>query len=91
METKKIISDELHKERKKEERLREHSRPKISKSPNLPKSSSLDETVKKNNKSSSNGLEDFLDAAAESERKTKKRRRSKKLTLQMESLDISTL
>merc|ERR1712038_2018468 len=87
METKKQISDELHKERKKEERLRKPSRPKIAKNSSLMKNLSLDEP---RSKSTEKGLEDFLDEAAQ-DMKNKKRRRSKKLMMQFESFDISTL
>ena len=87
METKKQISEELHKERKKEERLRKPSRPKIAKNSSLMKNLSLDE---QRSKSSEKGLEDFLDEAAQ-DMKNKKRRRSKKMMMQFESFDISTL
>ena len=87
METKKQISEELHKERKKEEQLRKPSRPKIAKNSTLMKNLSLDE---QRSKSSEKGLEDFLDEAAQ-DMKHKKRRRSKKLMMQFESFDISTL
>ena len=87
METKKQISDELTKERQKEERLRKPSRPKIAKNSSLMKNLSLDE---QSSKSSGKGLEDFLDEAAQ-DLKNKKRRRSKKMMTQFESFDISTL
>ena len=87
METKKQISDELTKERQKEERLRKPSRPKIAKNSSLMKNLSLDE---QRSKTSEKGLEDFLDEAAQ-DLKNKKRRRSKKMMTQFESFDISTL
>ena len=87
VETKKQISDEIHKERKKEERMRKFSRPKPAKSPNLSKNLSLDENVRI---SPDKGLEDILSAAAQ-DMKQKKRRRSKKMMMHFESLDISTL
>ena len=87
METKKQISDEHNKERKKEERLKKPSRPKIAKNSSLMKNLSLDE---ERSKPSEKGLEDFLDEAAQ-DMKNKKRRRSKKLMMQFESFDISTL
>ena len=89
METKKQISEEIHKERKKEERMRKSSRQKPSKNSGLSKNLSLDEKVTRSTEKEK-GLEDLLDAAAQ-DLKTKKRRRSKKMMLHFESLDISTL
>ena len=89
VETKKQISDEIHKERKKEERMRKSSKQKSSKNCNLTKNLSLDEKVIRSSERE-RGLEDLLDAAAQ-DMKNKKRRRSKKMMLHFESLDISTL
>ena len=89
METKKQISEEIHKERKKEERMRKSSRQKPSKNSSLSKNLSLDEKLTRSTEKEK-GLEDLLDAAAQ-DLKTKKRRRSKKMILHFESLDISTL
>jgi len=89
VETKKQISEEIHKERKKEERMRKSSRQKPSKNSGLSKNLSLDEKVTRSTEKEK-GLEDLLDAAAQ-DLKTKKRRRSKKMMLHFESLDISTL
>ena len=69
--------------------MRKSSRQKPSKNSGLSKNLSLDEKVTRSTEKEK-GLEDLLDAAAQ-DLKTKKRRRSKKMMLHFESLDISTL
>ena len=69
--------------------MRKSSRQKPSKNSSLSKNLSLDEKLTRSTEKEK-GLEDLLDAAAQ-DLKTKKRRRSKKMMLHFESLDISTL